>query len=80
MVQYWFDGPPVELMIKPHGNSHTNKPFFVTAESAKKKHFEIHYRKRGISSYRISNWNIAEIRNVSQILDDMKYIILGHIS
>ena len=41
MVQYWFDGPPVEVKVKPHGNSQTSLPFFHTAESAKKHHREI---------------------------------------
>ena len=41
MVQYWFDGPPVEVKVKPHGNARTNLPFFRTAESAKKRHREI---------------------------------------
>ena len=41
MVQYWFDGPPVEVKVKPHGNSQTSLPFFRTAESAKKRHREI---------------------------------------
>ena len=36
MVQYWFDGPPVEVKSKPHGNSRTSQPFFHTAESAKR--------------------------------------------
>jgi len=41
MVQYWFDGPPVEVKVKPHRNSQTSLPFFRTAESAKKRHREI---------------------------------------
>ena len=38
MVQYWFDGPPVTVKPKPHGNSHSN---FCIAGSAKEKHKEI---------------------------------------
>ena len=41
MIQYWFDGPPVEVKPKPHGNSHSSTPFFRTADSAKQKHKEI---------------------------------------
>ena len=41
MIQYWFDGPQIEIKVKPHGNSNTNTPFFRTAESAKKRHQEI---------------------------------------
>ena len=41
MVQYWFDGPSVEIKVKPHGNSLTGQPFFRTSESAKKRHREI---------------------------------------
>lgn len=41
MVQYWFDGPPVEVKVKPHGNSQTSLPFFRTAESARKRHRKI---------------------------------------
>ena len=29
-IQYWFDGPPIEVKIKPHGNSHSNTPLFCT--------------------------------------------------
>lgn len=54
MVQYWFDGPPVKLMIKPHGNSHNSKPFFVTAESAKKKHRGIASANKPSSAMRIA--------------------------
>ena len=41
MIQYWFDGPQIEIKVKPHGNSNTNTPFFRTVESAKKRHQEI---------------------------------------
>ena len=41
MVQYWFDGPSVEINVKPHGNWLTGQPFFRTSESAKKRHREI---------------------------------------
>jgi len=41
MVQYWFDGPPVTVKPKPHGNSHSSTPYFRTADSAKEKHKEI---------------------------------------
>ena len=41
MVQYWFDGPVVEIKAKPHGNSHSSKPFFRTAQTAKAYHKEI---------------------------------------
>ena len=41
MLQYWFDGPPVDVLIKPHGNSKGNTPFFRTAQSARKRHREI---------------------------------------
>ena len=38
MVQYYFDGPEVEVKIKPHGNAKTSMPFFRTSDSAKKAH------------------------------------------
>ena len=41
MIQYWFDGPPVDIKVKPHGNSRSAQPFFRTAESAKRRHREI---------------------------------------
>ena len=41
MVQYYFDGPEVEIKIKPHGNAKLNSPFFRTSESAKKVHREL---------------------------------------
>ena len=41
MIQYYFDGPEVEIKIKPHGNSKSTTPFFRTSESAKKIHKEL---------------------------------------
>ena len=41
MLQYWFDGPPVDVQIKPRGNSKGRTPFFRTAQSARKRHREI---------------------------------------
>ena len=41
MLQYYFDGPEVEVKIKPHGNAKSNAPFFRTSDSAKKLHKEL---------------------------------------
>ena len=41
MIQYYFDGPEIEIKIKPHGNSKSASPFFRTSESAKKLHKEL---------------------------------------
>lgn len=41
MIQYWFDGPPVKVSAKPHGNSKLAQPYFRTAASAKAEHKEI---------------------------------------
>ena len=41
LMQYYFDGPEVEIKIKPHGNSKSASPFFRTSESAKKCHKEL---------------------------------------
>ena len=41
MLQYWFDGPVVPIKVKPHGNSQSSRPYFRTAESAKRRHKEI---------------------------------------
>ena len=38
IVQYWFDGPQIEIKIKPHGNSKSSHPYFRTAASAKAQH------------------------------------------
>ena len=35
MVQYYFKGPVIPVMVKPHGNSSQSKPFFRTSETAK---------------------------------------------
>ena len=32
MIQYYFDGPEVEIKIKPHGNSKSASPFFVKTD------------------------------------------------
>ena len=38
MIKYYFDGPEVEIKVKPRGNSKSTVPFFRTSESAKKIH------------------------------------------
>ena len=35
MLQYNFDGPEVEIKIKPHGNSLLDRPYFRTYDSTK---------------------------------------------
>ncbi len=37
MVQYYFQGPIIPVLVKPHGNSICNKPFFRTTETAKEE-------------------------------------------
>ena len=37
MVQYYFDGPVIPVMVKPHGSSKSSKPFFRTATTVKKE-------------------------------------------
>ena len=41
LMQYYFDGPEVEIKIKPHGNSKSASPFFRTSKSAKEHHKEL---------------------------------------
>ena len=41
LVQYLFDGPEVEVKIKPHGNSNHARPYFRTSESTKQHLQEI---------------------------------------
>ena len=35
MVQYYFLGPAIPVLVKPHRNAIRNVPFFSTAESTK---------------------------------------------
>ena len=35
IVQYYFRGPVIPAMVKPHVNSSRSKPFFRTSETAK---------------------------------------------
>ena len=37
MVQYMFDGPELEIKIKPHGNSKQDRPFFRTSATTKER-------------------------------------------
>ena len=46
MVQYYFDGPEVEVQVKRHGNSKSSIPFFRTSESARQLHREIAAKHR----------------------------------
>ena len=41
MLQYYFNGPEININIKPHGNAKSDAPFFRTAHSARKLHREI---------------------------------------
>ena len=41
MIQYYFDGPEIEVKIKPHGNAKSDMPFFRTTDSARKVHKDI---------------------------------------
>ena len=41
LIQYLFDGPEVEVKVKPHGNSKHARPYFRTSESTKKRLQEI---------------------------------------
>ena len=54
LIQYWFDGPPVEVKPKPHGNSHTSQPYFRVAESAKARHRAIAYSHTPKSALQIA--------------------------
>ena len=37
MVQFHFDGPKVEIKVKPHGNSKSAAPFFRTSNTTRKR-------------------------------------------
>ena len=37
MLQYNFDGPEVEIKVKLHENSFSDKPYFCTSESTKRR-------------------------------------------
>lgn len=41
LIQYIFDGPEVEIKIKPHGRSKSNQPFFRTSASTRKRISEL---------------------------------------
>ena len=38
MIQYMFDGPQVEIKVKPHGNSKDSTPFFPTSKKTKERY------------------------------------------
>lgn len=40
-LQYLFDGPEVEIKIKPHGKSKSNQPYFRTSTSTRKRISEL---------------------------------------
>ena len=41
MIQYYFDGPEMEVQIKLHGNSKSSAPFFKTSTSARNLHHKL---------------------------------------
>lgn len=70
MIQYWFDGPPIEIKVKPHGNSSIGTPFFRTSESAKRRHWEIAVSNMPRETIRIATQECGgelEARGMSQL-------------
>ena len=41
LLQYYFDGPELDIQVKPHGNSKSSTPFFRTSDTARKRHREL---------------------------------------
>ena len=76
LVQYWFDGPPVKIKVKPHGNSSSSHPYFRVAASARAQHKEIAAKSTPKSALQIAACKQGELeargfnmlpRNVQQM-------------
>ena len=54
-MQYWFDGPQIDIKFKLHGNSNSSHPYFTTAASAKTQHKAIASSNTPKSAIQISS-------------------------
>ena len=50
LVQYTFDGPEIEVKVKPHGNSKSCTPFIQTSESAQERIQDVAKSEKSISA------------------------------
>ena len=61
LVQYWFDGPPVKIKVKPHGNFSSSHPYFRVAASACAQHREIAAKSTPKSALQIATCKQGEL-------------------
>ena len=61
LVQYWLDGPPAKIKVKPHGNSSSSHPYFRVAASARPQHREIAAKSTPKSAIQIATCKQGEL-------------------
>lgn len=75
ILQYWFDGPPVEVQIKPHRNSKSSMPFFgKQGKSINKLQLLINQQKQFKLLLRkvAGSWNVWGCKNYHGTLIKLK--------
>ena len=78
MLQYWFDGPPVDFQIKPHGNSKRATPFFALpnqlGKGIVKLQLSIHQQKQyNLQLKKVAeNWRQLDYRSYHETLIRLK--------
>ena len=57
MVQYHFDGPEVEIKVKPHGNSKSAAPFFVLQIQPERESLLLHPHTTQSKLFILLHWS-----------------------
>ena len=78
LLQYWFEGPVIDIKMKAHGNAKLSQPFFCTAATAKHMHMAVAQSSRPKSALQIATQKHGgelEARGLNMLprnLDQMK--------
>ena len=78
LLQYWFEGPVIDIKVKAHGNAKLSQPFFRTAATAKHMHMAVAQSSRPKSALQIATQKHGgelEARGLNMLprnLDQMK--------
>ena len=75
MIQYYFDGPKVEIKIKPHGNSKSASPFFRTSESAHKELASTNMPKETVYQATLMQVGEIEAKGMSNLPQNCQQIV-----
>ena len=81
MLQYNFDGPEIEIKVKPHVNSLSGRPFFHTSDSTKSHLQEVattQKPKEALNTLMLEKGGEIYARNVASLPCDSRQISYAH--